>query len=66
MELMPKRLSREEKIRRAEIEKRVMEKYPISKGEIKCSVERGIMNQLRVNYRRKLEVETRSEKQEYE
>jgi hypothetical protein len=63
---MPKKLSREERVRRAEIEKRVMQKFPISKAEIKCSVERGIMNQLRVNYRKKLEVEMRSEKQEYE
>jgi hypothetical protein len=41
-----------------------MEKFPISKAEMKCSVERGIMNQLRYNFRKKL-MEEQQEKKEY-
>ena len=58
-------MTKAERIRRAEIEKLVMEKYPISKAEMKCSVEKGIMNQLRYNLRKKL-MEERTEKKEYD
>lgn len=57
-------MTKEERIRRAEVEKMVYEKFPISKAEIKCSVERGIMNQLRYNFRKKL-MEEQKEKKEY-
>jgi hypothetical protein len=57
-------MTKAERIRRAEIEKRVMEKFPISKAEMKCSVEKGIMNQLRYNFRKKL-MEEQQEKKEY-
>jgi hypothetical protein len=57
-------MTKAERIKRAEIEKRVYEKFPISKAEMKCSVERGIMNQLRYNFRKKL-MEEEKEKKEY-
>jgi hypothetical protein len=57
-------MTKAERIKRAEIEKRVMEKFPISKAEMKCSVEKGIMNQLRYNFRKKL-MEEGKEKKEY-
>jgi hypothetical protein len=57
-------MTKAERIKRAEIEKRVYEKFPISKAEMKCSVEKGIMNQLRYNFRKKL-MEEEKEKKEY-
>lgn len=57
-------MTKEEKIREAHIRKMVYEKYPVSKAEMRCSVERGIMNQLRYNYRKKL-MEQEKEKKEY-
>jgi hypothetical protein len=57
-------MTKAERIKRAEIEKRVYEKFPISKAEMKCSVEKGIMNQLRYNFRKKL-MEEGKEKKEY-
>jgi hypothetical protein len=57
-------MTKAERIKRAEIEKMVMEKFPISKAEMKCSVEKGIMNQLRYNFRKKL-MEEGKEKKEY-
>ena len=58
-------MTKAERIRRAEIEKLVMAKYPISKAEMKCSVEKGNMNQLRYNLRKKV-MEERTEKKEYD
>jgi hypothetical protein len=57
-------MTKAERIKRAEIEKQVYEKFPISKAEMKCSVEKGIMNQLRYNFRKKL-MEEGKEKKEY-
>jgi translation initiation factor IF-1 len=50
---------------RRQIEKKVYEKFPVTKGEIECANERRIMNQLRYNYRKKLEIEFNNEKVEY-
>jgi hypothetical protein len=50
---------------RRQIEKKVYEKYPVTKGEIECANERATMNQLRYNYRKKLEIEFNNEKVEY-
>lgn len=37
-----------------ELEKRVYEKFPISKGEMKCRNEKKTMDELRASYRKKL------------
>jgi hypothetical protein len=57
-------MTKAERIKRAEIEKRVMEKFPISKAEMKCSGEKGTLNPFRYNFRKKL-MEEGKEKKEY-
>lgn len=47
------------------VEKKVYEKFPVSKGEMKCRNEKRDMDRLRANYRKKLYEEIRSEKAEY-
>lgn len=46
------------------IEKRVFEKFPVSKAEMKCRDEKRTMDQLRAAYRKKL-IEQLREKAEY-
>ncbi len=42
-----------------EIVDRVMEKYPLSEGEAKCRTEKATMKQVRENYARKLNEQSR-------
>lgn len=46
------------------IEKMVYEKYPVSKGEMKCRTEKKTMDDLRDSYRKKLMTQAK-EKREY-
>lgn len=47
------------------IEKMVYERFPVTKGEMKCRNEKKTMDELRASYRKKLIKQLRSEKVEY-